>query len=156
MELIFVISAVLDQVDDILLKEPTFTRRYVIEEMKKRFLNDEISPGFFEPSPDIYFKKMIRPGVYCDHIFMTFFSLVLQRDFAVFNVHTAQWSHIYGKQTSFFPSLRLNHLGGQLLSEVSGAGPPVFLAHFDEDNYISPHYQSIVPTSGSRLYFHHH
>ena len=30
---------------------------------------------------------------------------------------------------------------------VPAEGPPVYLAHFDEDNYTSPQYQSIVRTT---------
>ena len=41
------------------------------------------------------------------------------------------------------------------MSEVSGKGPPVYLAHFDEDNYADPHYQSIVPRSEIPQPIHH-
>ena len=33
--------------------------------------------------------------------------------------------------------------GGQLMSEVSGVEEPVYLAYFDEDNFLTPHYQSL-------------
>ena len=33
--------------------------------------------------------------------------------------------------------------GGQLMSEVSAVEEPVYLAYFDEDNFLSPHYQSL-------------
>ena len=85
-----------------MLNEPSLARAYTIAEMKKCYLKGRIDAGFFVPSPEMYFKKMIVPREYCDNVFMTFFSFVLQRDFAVFNVHTAEWSHIYGNQTSFF------------------------------------------------------
>ena len=88
----------------VVLNEPDFTRAYVVTEMKKCYLNRGIDAGFFSPTPEIYFKKMIKPGAYCDNVFMTFFSFVLQRDFAVFNVHTGEWSHIYGNQPSFLNS----------------------------------------------------
>ena len=96
------ISAVLNQVDDGLLDEPDFTRAYIVSQMKKCYLRGGIDAGFFEPTPEIYFKKMIKPGEHCDNVFMTFFSFVLQRDFAVYNIHTGEWSHIYGNLPSLF------------------------------------------------------
>ena len=33
--------------------------------------------------------------------------------------------------------------GGQLMSEVSGVEEPVYLAYYDEDNFLTPHYQSL-------------
>ena len=96
------ISAVLNQVDDGLLDESDFTRAYIVSQMKKCYLQGGIDAGFFEPTPEIYFKKMIKPGEHCDNVFMTFFSFVLQRDFAVYNIHTGEWSHIYGNLPSLF------------------------------------------------------
>ena len=78
------ISAVLNQVDDGLLDESDFTRAYIVSQMKKCYLRGGIDAGFFEPTPEIYFKKMIKPLEHCDNVFMTFFSFVLQRDFAVY------------------------------------------------------------------------
>ena len=87
---------------DGLLDEPDFTRAYVVSEMKKFYLRGGIDAGFFEPTLEIYFKKMIKPGEHCDNVFMTFYSFVLQRDFAVYNVQTGEWSHIYGNLPSYF------------------------------------------------------
>ena len=49
---------------------------------------------------------------------MTLYSFVLQRDFAVYNVQTGEWSHIYGNLPSYFslflltlPELRKDRRG---------------------------------------------
>ena len=71
-----------------MLDDVNQARIYVVLEMKKRLRQGEIDAGFFVPSPDEYFKKMIKPGEFCDHLFMSFFSYIVQRDFVIYRVFT--------------------------------------------------------------------
>ena len=64
--------------------------------MKKCLKKGGVDGSFFEPTPEEYFKQMIKPGTQCDAIFINFFSYIIQRDFKIYHVHTGEWTHIYG------------------------------------------------------------
>ena len=84
----FSILVILDQVYNFLLDDPIHTRIYLVTEIKKCLMKGGVDPEFFcsyFPIPELYFKKMIKIGEWCENI-MTFFSFIIKRDFRIYKV----------------------------------------------------------------------
>ena len=78
----FSILVILDQVYNFLLDDPIHTRIYLVTEIKKCLMKGGVDPEFFcsyFPTPELYFKKMIKIEEWCDNI-MTVFCFI-KRDF---------------------------------------------------------------------------
>ena len=126
--------------------------------MKSALRSGKIDEAFFWPNPVGYLTNMAQDYQFVDNLFLKFFAVVTNRDIVILPLHpesaivNREFTWIFGKtfsQSKLF--LYISPPGGGYNNQESGKECPLFLGYYEESHFMSPHYQSVVPTRDSTV-----